>query len=365
MLSPDEAFDATAIEARGLAGSVMDYPTVNFAPPGREQTWFYSTRPGPYDDWAIEFGYSPNVDNAATRDALLARSTEPDLAFGNDADDMRAPGKAIDPRVNIYDMSSDAIAYAIERFALVEKVLADMRNRYGTEGESFQELHDGYLGLAVNFQWAANVTSRYIGGVMVNRAMVGQAGATTPFVAVSLEQQESAMNVLRDHVFAPDAFRATDDLYSHLRQQRRGFDFYEVTEDPKLHDVMLAVQGGVLDHLMHPAVQKRITDSRLYGNDYDLAAVMNDLTDSIFGTDLRTDVNTFRQNLQLSYVNRLLAMVSGDSKAAYDNVAQSTALYNLRQIESMMAGNRGTNEETRAHRANVLHTIRRGLDDDG
>jgi hypothetical protein len=364
MLSPDEAFDAAAVKQRGLAGSVMDYPTVNFAPPGREQTWFYTSRPGPYDDWAIEFAYSPDVDDEATRNALLSRSTEPDLAFGNDADDMRAPGKAIDPRVNIYDMSSDAIAYTIERFSLVDNVLAEMRSRYGTEGESFQELHDGYLGLAVNFQWAANVTSRYIGGVMVNRAMVGQPGATTPFVAVSLDEQERAMNVLRDHVFAPDAFRATDDLYSHLRQQRRGYDFYEVTEDPKLHDIMLAVQGGVLDHLMHPVVQKRITDSRLYGNEYDLTAVMNDLTSAIFAADLRSNVNTFRQNLQLDYVARLLAMVSGETRAGYDNVAQSTALYNLHRIEVMLDGNRGLNEETRVHRDNVLYTIRRGLDED-
>jgi hypothetical protein len=364
LLSREEAFDLTAVEARGLAGSVMDYPSVNFAPPGRDQTWFYSVRPGPYDDWAIEFGYSPDLDDETARNALLSRSTEPDLAFGNDADDMRAPGKAIDPRVNIYDMSNDAIGYAIDRFALVDHVLADMRNRFGTEGESFQELHDGYLGAASAFQWAANVTSRYIGGVMVNRAMVGQPGATTPFVAVGLDEQERAMNVLRDHVFAPDAFRANEDLYSHLRQQRRDFDFYTTTEDPKLHDVMLAVQGGVLEHLMHPVVQKRITDSRLYGNEYDLAAVMNDLTIAIFGADLRSSVNTFRQNLQLDYVNRLLAMVSGETKAGYDNVAQSTALFNLHRIESMLEGNSGPNEETRAHRENVLYTIRRGLHDE-
>jgi hypothetical protein len=193
--------------------------------------------------------------------------------------------------------------------------------------------------------------------------MVGQAGGTTPFVAVGLDEQERAMNVLRDHVFAPDAFRATDDLYSHLRQQRRGFDFYEVTEDPKLHDIMLAVQGGVLDHLMHPAVQKRITDSRLYGNEYDLAAVMNDLTNAIFGADLRSSVNTIRQNLQLAYVTRLLAMISGETKAGYDHVAQSTAHFNLRRIEGMLNGNRGPDGETRAHRDYVLYTIRRGLDD--
>jgi hypothetical protein len=57
-------------------------------------------------------------------------------------------------------------------------------------------------------------------------------------------------------------------------------------------------------------------------------------------------------------------MVSGESKAAYDNVAQSTALYSLRRIEGMLDGNRGPNEETRAHRENVLYTIRRGLHDE-
>lgn len=361
ILSRDEAFDAGVVAAKGLAGSVMDYPAINFAPPGREQTLFYAVRPGSYDDWAIEFGYSSALDDAGSRNAHLARSTETDLVFGNDADDMRAPGKAIDPRVNIYDMSSDAIGYAVERFALIDHVLGDMRNRYGTEGESFQGLHDAYLGLTVEFQRSANTVSRYIGGVMVNRAMVGQPGATTPFVPVSLDEQERAMNALRDHVFAPDAFQAADDLYNHLRQQRRDFDFYEITEDPKLHDLVLAVQRGVLDHLMHPVVQKRITDSRLYGNDYDLSAVMNDLTNTIFASDLHTNVNTFRQNLQLDYVNRLLAMVSGETKATYDNVAQSTALAKLRRIDNMLDGNRGVNAETRAHRENVRYTIRRGL----
>lgn len=364
VLSLDEAFDAAAVEAKGLAGSVMDYPAINFAPPGREQTLYYAVRPGPYDDWAIEFGYSPELDDADARNAHLARSTDANLVFGNDADDMRAPGKAIDPRVNIYDMSSDAIGYAVERFALVDTVLAEMRGRYGTEGESYQELHDAYLGLAAEFQRSANTVTRYIGGVQVNRAMVGQPGATTPFVPLSLDEQERAMNALRDHVFAPDAFRGAENLYNHLRQQRRGFDFFEVTEDPKLHDVMIAVQRGVLDHLMHPVVQKRITDSRLYGNDYDLAAVMNDLTNAVFGGDLRSSVNTFRQNLQLEYVNRLLAMVSGETKAGYDNVAQSTALFNLHRIEGMLDGNRGPNDETRAHRDNVLYTIRRGLHDE-
>jgi hypothetical protein len=361
MLSVDEVFDEQVVESRGLSASVMDYPAINIAPPGRSHTQFYNVRPGPYDDWAIEFGYSPALDGADGT-ALLNRSTEPQLTFGNDADDMRAPGMGIDPRVNIYDMSSDAISYAVERLGLVDNVMADMRNKFGTQGESYQELHDAYLILAAQFARSANTISRYIGGVHVNRAMVGQPGATTPFVPASLADQERAMAALRRHVFAPVAFSGTADLYSHLRQQRRSFDFYEVTEDPKLHELMLTIHKAVLDHLLHPAVLTRISDSRQYGNRYELGSFAEDLTNAIFIDDLHRNVNTYRQNLQLEYVNRLVAMVSGDTKAQFDYLSQSTALQNLRQIESTLTGNRGADAETRAHRANVLYTIRRGLD---
>lgn len=363
----DELFDEQFVAEKGLSGSVMDYAPVNLAPPGRRQTGFYDVKPGPYDDWAIEFGYSPALDGAdgpARRAALLSRSTEPQLVFGNDADDMRAPGAGIDPRVNIDDMSADAITYATDRLALVDKIMGDMRNKVGTEGESYQELHDAYLVMAAQFARSANIISRYIGGVYVNRAMVGQPGATTPFVPVALRDQERAMAALRRHIFGPEAFSGSADLYSYLRQQRRSFDFYGLTEDPKLHELMLTIHKAVLDHLLHPVVLRRITDSRQYGNQYALGSFIEDLSDAIFSDDLPRSVNTYRQNLQLEYVNRLVAMVSGETKTQYDYVSQSAALHNLRQIESTLNGNRGVDAETRAHRANILYTIRRGLDTD-
>ncbi len=363
----DELFDEQFVAEKGLSGSVMDYAPVNLAPPGRSQTGFYDVKPGPYDDWAIEFGYSPALDGAdgeARRAALLSRSTEPQLAFGNDADDMRSPGAGIDPRVNISDMSADAITYATDRLALVDTIMGDMRNKVGTQGESYQELFNAYLVMATEFARSANTISRYIGGVYVNRAMLGQPGATTPFVPVALHDQERAMAALRRHIFAPKAFSGSADLYQHLRQQRRSFDFYGLTEDPKLHELVLTVQKAVLDHLLHPVVLRRISDSRQYGNQYRLGSVVEDLTNAIFSDDMPRSVNTYRQNLQLEYVNRLIAMVSGETKVQFDYLSQSTALHNLRQIESALKGNRGVDAETRAHRANVLYTIRRGLDTD-
>jgi hypothetical protein len=363
--SIDELLDAEFVAENGITGSVMDYTPANLAPPGREQTGYYDVKPGPYDDWAIEFGYSPDLDGAdgeARRTELLNRSTEPQLVFGNDADDMRAPGVGIDPRVNVTDVSSDAITYAVDRLALVDEIIAGLREEPGKEGESYQQIHDAYLVMAATFAGSATTISRYVGGVYVNRAMVGQPGATTPFVPVALGDQKRAMAALRSDIFAPDAFAGSADLYSHLRQQRRYFDFYGLTEDPKLHELMLAVHKSVLDHLLHPVVLTRISDSRQYGNQYGLVSVVEDLTDAIFSDDLRGSVNTYRQNLQMEYVNRLVAMVSGETKAQFDYLSQSAALQNLREIEGAMTANRGSDAETRAHRSNILYTIKRGLD---
>ena len=361
----EQLADADFVAENGLTGSVMDYAPVHLATPGRSQTGFYDVKPGRYDDWAIEFGYSPDLDGPdgeARRKALLNRSTEPLLTFGNDADDMRSPGAGIDPRVMIGDMSADAITYASERLNLVDEMLGDLRNKKGKEGESYQQLVNAYTSMFYEFASASRTMSRYVGGVHVNRAMVDQPGAKTPLVPVALSDQKRAMATLRSKVFAPDAFAGSDDLYSHLRQQRRSFDFYGATEDPKPHELVLAVQKSVLDHLLHPVVLRRISDSRQYGNQYPLGDVVEDLTNAVFGDDMRSSVNTFRQNLQLEYVNRLVARVSGDAKANFDYLSQSTALHNLRQIERSLRSNPGVDTETQAHRANILYTIERGLD---
>jgi hypothetical protein len=350
------------VAEKGLAGSVMDYPAIKFAPTREQQTQFYATRPGPYDDWLIEWGYSPALDDpeaeAARLDAILARSTDLSLAFGNDADDMRSPGKAIDPRVNIYDMSSDPVTYASNAMSLMKNTLDGMADKYPDEGKSYQETWEG-VGVMLNL-WgrSASVVSRYIGGVYVDRAVVGQPGASQPFTPVETAKQRQAMDVLARQVFAPEAFDLPADLVAHMARQRRGFDHFASTEDPKIHDAVLAIQKSVLDHLLHPVVMKRVTDTALYGNGYSLASLMGDLTDAVFEDDARGNVNSQRQNLQMEYVQRLAKMM----KNGYDTPSQSMAVYTLNAIDALLGRRRGANVSTQAHTQNLKLTIERALD---
>ena len=114
-------------------------------------------------------------------------------------------------------------------------------------------------------------------------------------------------------------------------------------------------------HITHPVVLKRMTDSRLYGNEYSVAEFMGDLTDAVFAADIRTNVNTFRQNLQIEYVARLASMLR-ENNNPYDHVAKSAALYNLQNIKRMMEGRARGNAETRAHTQHVLHLVNAALE---
>ena len=362
LVGNDKIHDAK--QTKGIiSASVMDYSAVNLAPPGREQGDFYTTRPGPYDVWAIQFGYDPDLEGDR-RKSHLARSAEPQLAFGNDADDMRSVGRAIDPLVNINDMSSDAIGYASGRFALLNQSLATLREKMTRPDQSWAELRNAYKVIASEHQRQARVVSRYIGGIYIDRTLpTANTETPVPYTPVPETRQSEAMDVLHESVFGVNAFQLPDELVSHLAMQRRGFDHWGETEDPKIHARALQTQQDVLNHLLHPVVMARITDTGLYGNTYSLESVLSDLTQAIFEDDLREDTNSFRQNLQIEYVDRLLSIVAVGEENPYDYRSRSAALIEIERIETWMNRYSGSgNPATKASRNYVNHLIRRGLE---
>ena len=363
LYSIDEMNDPNIGGKNGIASSVMDYHATNVSLDREKQGEFALNRPGVYDIWAIQYGYtefnSPTAEKVGL-EAILAKSSDPQLCFGNDADDMRAPGRGIDPRYNVGDLSSDPIAFSLSRIKLVEQTLPKLKENILKDGDSYHELRNAYLSVTGNYDSALDVISRYIGGVFVNRSRVGQELGAKPFTPVPYAEQKRAMNILDQYAFSPSAFQFDTDILNYLKMQRRGFGFRSGGEDPKLHSRVLVAQKGLLDHLLHQNVLERLTDTELYGNKYSVAEMMSDLTKSIFDADLKTSVNTYRQNIQLEYVNRLGGILEG--KSGYDYISQSAALSELNKIKSKMGGAQSPNESTKAHRKHIVFAINEILD---
>jgi len=206
--------------------------------------------------------------------------------------------------------------------------------------------------------WQGRVSSRYIGGVYVDRALAGQEGATDPYRPVEEAKQKQAMALLREYIFGPEAFAVDASLLRHAAIQRRGFFHGAGTEDPKVHARAQGIQREILAHIMHPRTLQRITDSGLYGNSYSVNEMMGDLTDAVFADDSRTTVNTLRQGLQIMYVKQLITLMASN---AHDHISQSNALSNLQQIKRDMARWRG-DAPTRAHREHITFLIDKALD---
>ena len=355
LFSPAQLADANFIKGKALTGSVMDYAGINITNDRSKQGQYYDMAVGPYDVWAIQFGYTP-FKGKAERNALLARSTEPELIFGNDADDMRSPGKAIDPRVMIGDLSNDQITYSVNRFELVNTMLKNLKGQFAKKGETYEDLRRAYYTLMGQSATAAGVVSRFIGGVYVDRSTYGQEGGTQPYTPVSLEDQKRAFNTLKKYVFAPNAFSAPKDLYNYLARQRRGYNFFGGPEDPKIHAQVLGYQTAVLAHIMHPNTLQRLNDSELYGNKYKLSSYMTDLNNAMFKPDVYGSINSFRQNLQVAYVKRLISMVTGRTAGRFIPAAQSMAAYNLKNIRTWVSNGTG-NVSTKAHKAHLKTMI--------
>jgi hypothetical protein len=364
MLSPAEVKDLNKVKEDGLSNSVMEYPAFNYQANPKEQSLYCDVSPGPYDLWVIEYGYS---EAAATPQAetdrlkkITSRSIDPKLAYGNDADDMRNSGRGIDPDVNIYDLTNDPVTYAAERCDLVNSILPKMRENNAPAGQSYHELLQSYLIATGEYAIQLRVMTRQIGGVHYDRSFNGQNTTKKPLEPVSEEKQKAAMASLAKYAFAPDAFKAATPLLNYLLEQRRGFSHFSNNEDPHMHDRILGMQEECLNHLLHPVVLQRITDSQLYGNTYTLDEMFTELTNAIFMADAKSSVNSIRQNIQLEYVKRLTSMLGEKSK--YDNVSQSMAIFELKRIDTMEAGAASPDTLTKAHREHVRTLIKQAME---
>lgn len=362
MLSPAEINNTSITHSLGLIGSVMDYPAINVSLDRSKQGDYYTTKAGPYDLWAIEYGYAQftPAEEEAGLNKILSRSGEPKLAFGNDGDDMRAPGKGMDPRVNVNDLTNDQVTYAEERYKLVNVIMGKLLKKYTKPGQSYAELRSRYGALLRQRSDMTNAVSRFVGGVYVDRTFPEQNSSTKPYTPVPLALQKKAMELLSKYVFAPNVYDADAQLFPYLQMQRRGYNQPGNGEDYKITQNLLSIQvNGTLAHILSPATLQRLTNTRLYGNQYSVADVMNDLVKGIFDADMGGDVNVYRQNLQSSFV-RGTTQLMGDN-SPLDNISKAATLYTLKKLRTRLAAAASNSEETKAHRANMIFMIDKAL----
>ncbi len=133
--------DEKNIADTGLTASVMDYTGFNIYGLKTQGVDLFSTTVGPYDMWAIEYGYkttgekSPEAEKSALK-AIAARCNEPGLAYQSDE---LADG--YDPRIVRYDLGKDPLNYLEKSFQLNRELIATLGRTLAQKRRRLQRVH--------------------------------------------------------------------------------------------------------------------------------------------------------------------------------------------------------------------------------
>ncbi|MBD5635754.1 MAG: zinc-dependent metalloprotease, partial [Candidatus Eremiobacteraeota bacterium] len=311
--------DKKFTDEHGLTASVMGYAPVNLSPPGKPQGDYFQLRLGPYDEWALRYGYErfPNVrrpeDELAQLRGIADESTRPGYAFETDED---AEGElALDPRVSPFVLSSDPLAFDKEQFELVDGLLGRLDGSFPRFDEPYYQERRTFETMLLGYERAALLASKYVGGIYTSRDHRGQFRGAAPFAPVPREQSRRAFDLLSQHLFSSRALHFSPHLLDDLAPDHylhRGVDDVERPDFP-IAEVVGAVQDAVMFRLFSPDVMSRLADQQLKVERPDRTMSLDDLfawMQASVWDDVphgATSIDPLRRSLQQRYTNLLIA----------------------------------------------------------
>ncbi|MEH1791685.1 zinc-dependent metalloprotease [Nostoc sp.] len=345
MLTPEELNNTEITHTKGLVGSVMDYLPVNIAPQGVQQGDYFPGVVGPYDEWAIEYGYkkSPSVEiegiipesEKSFLEQIALASPQPELSYATDEDIWD-----INPLANVWDMSSDVLLYSQWQMDNARVMWERLDKGYLSKGESYSNLRVSFNRVFKYYFRNATLLSKYIGGQSFRRLHASDDASWT-FVPVSLLKQRQALTKLQEYVFADDAFSFSPQLLNQLAPshwEHWGSSVPNNRLDYPIHESILKFQSAVLRSLLDSDRLNRLQDIELKtlpGQALSIPELFNTLQTGIW-TEVLTPgepkpISSVRRSLQREYLNILLEMMLGTTNTPEDG--RTLAWYELRQLQ--------------------------------
>ncbi|MBI1348578.1 DUF5117 domain-containing protein [bacterium] len=305
-----------------IVASVMDYSPVNFNPSGTKQTSYYTDTIGPYDIWAIEYGYKEiSGDENAELAKIASRSAEPGLDYATD-EDTRSYDP--DPLSNRFDLGKDPIAYAHRQIKSVSELMPKILDRTVKDGEGYQRARQAF-GILLSEYWrTVSFASRLPGGVSVHRDHKGDPNGRKPFQSIDPAQQRAAMKLMAEAAFtAPNYDPQLLNSLASTRWYQWGLRLTSRIDYP-IHSIISQFQDQVLMQLLDSDTLERIQDGELKvaadQDAYTLAEHMRLVVDGVFGelnapsaaefTNRKPFIASFRRNLQRTALQELAGMVA-------------------------------------------------------
>jgi hypothetical protein len=333
----------------GIATSVMEYSPTNIWPKGTPQGAYFQTVLGPYDYYAIHWGYAP-VPGARTPDQEVpalrrwaASWSDPDHAWSSDEDVAWSNGAGIDPRNQQWDLTSDNIGWCQTQMTMSRHLLGSVDRQFPRAQLPYDDLRFAFSMVVGQYGRCAQIVSRYIGGEYVSRSLRGDAHAAPPLSPIPIATQKRAFAVLDGSVFSAGAWSVSPALLRQLVTQYRYDDWLgnlPVRHDIAFADLVGRYQQAVIYRFFAPTTLQRLDDIDLKyapGTTMDLADLYAWMHRSIY-TDVAAghSIPLIRRNLQRGYTATLSRLANRPSPGTPPD-AQALAAHELATLHDEIA----------------------------
>ena len=354
-----------------LAGSVMDYIPTNFkVDHGEVQGDWAMIGVGPYDMWAIEYGYTLN-DKKLPK--ILSRVAEPELVFGTDEDTFGP-----DPLARRYDFGKEPLVYAEDQMAFAKKHRKLIVDKIVKDGDSWKEARKGYLMTLSQQIRSVSMMANWLGGSYVNRDRKGDPNGRPPIEVVAADKQRAAMNFVIENTFSDDSYGLTPELVNHLSIDHMRRSFFAEPAWP-IHDRIMGIQATSLTQLLGPTTLRRIYDNELRVPADEDALTLKEVIDTVTKavweeidqapegkfTEREPAISSLRRNLQSEYLQRLFDLGSAREGSAAMKPISNLAALKLGEIKAMLEKASKIDDYdayTRAHLVDSLTRVEKWLE---
>lgn len=282
----------------GTSASIMSYARFNYvAQPGDDVGLI--PRFGPYDYFAIEWGYKPLGEGTTSDsewpllDAMAARQIEnPLLRFGGEDAAAR-----LDPDVTSNVLGSDLVAAGELGLLNVDRVVPFLLSGTTPLGKDYSRLAEMYYALLNHRYRILTAVARIVGGVRETRYHGGRGGL--PFQAVAPERQRVAVRFLIDKAFTTPTALLDPQVLKRI-------------EPASGDDALQGTSVRLLEQLLTPGVFSRMAEASTgkHGQEaYFGLDMLEDLNGGLFNelSQEHPMVSLYRRQLQRNYVTVMLA----------------------------------------------------------
>ena len=346
--SMDELKDRKLVEEKGFCTSVMDYMPVLVTADPKKQGYFNSPDIGPYDVWAIRYGYTPTDNEGLAK--IASEAAQPDHIYGTDEDSYGSFG--VDPYCRVWDMSREPLEYAKEQYELVRSLWKqDWSKVAKASPDDLVGVRRAFGTLMGEHRSATYTALDFIGGVRGYRHNSTDPGAKNPIEPVTREQMDVALKLLTEQSLGENAFSFPTEVLKKLAPSR--WDSWGENASGTLYvsvaDQMLLERMVVLYTLHATWLMDALNEIALMDPDaLSVEQIYADVATAVWSSlDSGKAIPADRRALQAEHLNLLMTIWTDSTYPTRGRLLARVMLQRI--VDRLKAANVGNDESSKIH----------------